>query len=221
MDQPSYYANIPSPVRYDRSLKPNAKLLYGEITALTNKEGFCWAPNEYFATLYDVSSETVSRWISQLRDAGYIEVEILHIEGNKRRITIDKIINRSCQKGQEVLTKKSIPLDKKVKPIYENITINNTSNIYIETAFEFLEKNAPTQLESALMNFKSKITDFEAFKTYFNNRVDKDDLELKPRVLIGAMKMLAETWIGNLRKEQFAQPDKNITGPAYMAKPLD
>lgn len=29
----SYYAIIPANVRYDKRLKPNTKLLYGEITA--------------------------------------------------------------------------------------------------------------------------------------------------------------------------------------------
>lgn len=201
MDQPGFYALIPASVRYDTALKPNAKLMYGEITALTNREGFCWADNAYFAGLYNVSLETVSRWISQLRDGGYIDVEILHNDGNKRRLTIDKKIKTSCQKHQDLLTKRSRPLDKKVNPIKEIITINNTKNIYSDNAFEFLQKNHPSMLESALMKFQSKITDFEDFKTYFNNRADKDNLDYQPRVLIGAMNMLATSWIKNLGKE--------------------
>ena len=58
----SYYAIIPANVRYDQRLKPNTKLLYGEITALCNERGFCWAGNEYFADLYGVNKETISRW---------------------------------------------------------------------------------------------------------------------------------------------------------------
>ena len=50
-ETPNYYAIIPSNVRYS-DLKPNAKLLYGEITALSNKHGFCFASNKYFANLY-------------------------------------------------------------------------------------------------------------------------------------------------------------------------
>ena len=35
-EKPSYYAIIPANVRYDKRLTDKAKLLYGEITCLTN-----------------------------------------------------------------------------------------------------------------------------------------------------------------------------------------
>lgn len=80
-----YYAIIPSYVRYDNDLPPNAKLLYGEITALTNSKGYCWATNEYFASLYNVGKQSVSLWIKALVDKGYIESEIKY-KGNTKEI---------------------------------------------------------------------------------------------------------------------------------------
>jgi hypothetical protein len=69
--KPSYYAIIPANVRYS-NLKPNTKLLYGEITALASKEGYCFASNRYFADLYDVTKNTISSWISD-----YIKQDLL------------------------------------------------------------------------------------------------------------------------------------------------
>ena len=73
----SYYAIIPANVRYDKDLPPNAKLLYGEITALCNEKGYCWATNNYFASLYSVGKKSITRWISSLEKKCYITVEFV------------------------------------------------------------------------------------------------------------------------------------------------
>ena len=86
-DKPNYYAIIPGDVRYDPTLKDKAKLLYGEITALSNKEGWCYASNKYFADLYGVSITTISLLIKNLIDKGYLESEITYKEGSRE---IDK-----------------------------------------------------------------------------------------------------------------------------------
>lgn len=89
-DKKSYYAIIPSNVRYDTRLCANAKLLYGEISALCNERGYCWASNEYFAELYSVSRTSISKWISALKECGYINV-LMQYENDKvgtRRIVL-------------------------------------------------------------------------------------------------------------------------------------
>ena len=134
-----YYAIIPADVRYDARLTPNAKLLYGEITALCNEKGFCWAMNGYFAELYSVSKVSVSKWVGSLRDCGYIECEVQYKEGTKQ------ITNRYIRLATPIkeilgtpIKKSLIPSQRKVKdPIKEmfkdnttvNNTVNNTSNM--------------------------------------------------------------------------------------------
>ena len=111
MQKPNYYAIIPSEVRYS-SLKPNAKLLYGEITALSNKTGYCFASNNYFAELYNVSKNTVSRWIGDLKKLGFITIQI---ERNSNKQITKRIIG--------IVQKVDTPNDIKVK---DNTTrINN------------------------------------------------------------------------------------------------
>ena len=79
----NYYAIIPATVRYSKELKANEKLLYGEITSLSNKNGYCYAQNRYFADLYGVSIETVSRWLSNLQKCGFIQIEIKRNENKE------------------------------------------------------------------------------------------------------------------------------------------
>jgi len=82
MTKPNYYAVIPAEVRYSKNLTPNAKLLYAEITALSQKDGACWASNKYFSNLYNVSAVTISRWISSLVENNFINREIVYKNGS-------------------------------------------------------------------------------------------------------------------------------------------
>ncbi len=107
MKQPNYYAVIPANVRYDKDLTANAKLLYGEISALAQKDGVCYATNKYFAELYNVSQVSISKWINSLVDKKYINFKIIYKEGTK------EILNRYL----------TLVYD----PIKENLKDNNTS----------------------------------------------------------------------------------------------
>jgi biotin operon repressor len=77
-ENPSFFSIIPGIVRYDKSLNPYARLLYSELTALTKKEGYAWASNKYLADLYQVERSSISHWIKQLQDAGYIRIELIY-----------------------------------------------------------------------------------------------------------------------------------------------
>ena len=116
----SYYAVIPANVRYDDSLPPNAKLLYGEITALCNAGGFCWASNQYFANLYGVSILSIKRWIKALIDRGYITSRFIYKRGSKE-------IDTRCI---QICYHPSIKND--TNPGIKNDTDNNT---YINNTF--------------------------------------------------------------------------------------
>ena len=73
--KPGYWAVIPAAVRYDRQLPPNAKLLYAEISSLTDQRGYCYASNAYFQQLYELSERTVQNLLRALQKAGYIRIE--------------------------------------------------------------------------------------------------------------------------------------------------
>lgn len=80
MKQPGYYAILPASVRYDDRINSSQKVFFSEITALSNKRGYCSASNNYFARLYKVSKSTISAWVRGLSDAGHIRVDYIRAE---------------------------------------------------------------------------------------------------------------------------------------------
>ena len=134
----SYYAIIPATVRYSNELKANEKLLYGEITSLSNKNGYCYAQNRYFANLYNVSIETVSRWLSHLQKLGFIRLEVKRNE-NKEVIAryIYIVDTPSPQKNQYPYPQKyQEPIDENVKENNINYNKDDLFNLIINNSYK-------------------------------------------------------------------------------------
>lgn len=146
---PGFYAVIPADVRYAKNLNANAKLLYGEITALCNKEGYCWASNTYFAELYGCTPQSISNWIQELVSQDFIRTENFPERGNLRHIYLNHSRNQQTFDFEEKtaikngyivpneigeLSNSVIEVSKSVielsnSVITNNNTINTTSNI--------------------------------------------------------------------------------------------
>lgn len=116
-EKPNFYAILKADVRYDKRLSSTAKIIHAEITALTNKNGFCWAANKYFADNFDISERQVSKIIAQLEELNHISTEVL--ENNKRKIRVE-------QKFQGDRTKVHTP--PRTKVLYNNTSNNNINN---------------------------------------------------------------------------------------------
>ncbi|WP_459127743.1 conserved phage C-terminal domain-containing protein [Latilactobacillus curvatus] len=125
-EEPNYYAIIPANVRYDKRLIQGAKLLYGEITALSNQKGYCWASDGYFMKLYKVSRKTIQTWLKSLEDSGYISREVTYKEGSNE---IDTRYIRF--RAYPIHEKVNTPMHEKVTDNITsfNTTVNNTNNI--------------------------------------------------------------------------------------------
>lgn len=207
-EKKSYYAIIPANIRYDESIPPNAKLLYGEITALCNAEGYCWASNKYFADLYGVSPITISRWINVLASRGYISTRIVYKEGTK------EIANRYIQICYDPINKNvNTPIDENVK---ENNTssFNTTSNsdIYIpgkKEASETPKEFTPPTLEEiqAYCKKRNNKVDAQKFFDFYNEAEWKDSEGKKVR----SWKQKVITWEGNRRKKSDPNAAKEDT----------
>lgn len=177
-NKPNYYAIIPANVRYDKSLKANEKLLYGEITCLTQSTGECFASNEYFANLYDTTKETVSRWISNLKKYDYIDVVITYKKDSK---TIDKrIITLLTKKSIPYCEKNQYPIDEKIKDNITSINITRNNISYDDFLFlwnEFATTNKLSKVAKLSESRKKKILartkDFKDFRMAFEVSLKK------------------------------------------------
>ena len=153
--KPNYYAILTAEVRYSKTLTPNAKLLYAEITALINMNGICFATNKYFSQLYGKTKTTVSKWVSELVKEGYIELHFTYKEGTKE---IDKRYIRILKGG--VAKQNYNPLVKNLKD--NNININNNTTYsnkkpFIDEIKEYcLERNNDIDAEQFYDFYESK-----------------------------------------------------------------
>lgn len=120
--KPNYWAVLPAQVRYDANLPPNAKLLYAEISALTNEKGYCYAGNEYFQGLYSLSERTIFRLLRALEIGGYIRIQSSRQDEDGRKIFAGlNPLSVTDKNVSETLTKMSVTTDK-------NVTHNNINN---------------------------------------------------------------------------------------------
>ena len=154
-ETPSYYAVIPADVRYDNRLRANEKLMYGEITCLSNKLGYCYSTNSYFAGLYDVTPQAVSKWISNLEACGYIKTEYIR-EGKE---IVERRIYMLSTKDCEVSTKVDERINKSLRTykqkIKENTTRESTTSDNITRDSDKPKSDFQIVVETYFQNFKN------------------------------------------------------------------
>lgn len=165
-DKPSYYSILTADVRYDEKLSASEKLLFSEITALSNKHGYCTAGNGYFSKLYNVSDRSVTRWIKHLKELGYLKYVPIYKKDSKE---VD-------ERRLYPLTNSKEPLDKNVyggrqkcpRPLDKNVEDNITSINNINTNND-IKENSNKSNSSNKDNF-----DYKKFIEWFNELSDKN-----------------------------------------------
>ena len=194
--QKNFYAIIPAFVRYDKDLQPNAKLLYGEITALSNEKGFCWAENEYFANLYNVSKTSISKWISSLIKKQYITSEIVYKQGTKE---IEHRYLRIVGGGIE--EKLNTPIEEKLK---DNNTSNNITLKEINKE-SFSEEDLALWFSKVYEIYPRKVSKVKA-KEMFERKLRGLDKETAYKKAIAIYRMLerqVEVWESENRETNY------------------
>jgi len=126
-----YYCVIPHYILEDEDLTDKTKLVYGEISSLVNKEGYCFAKDSHFEKIFKARKRTIQSCIKQLKDKGYISVIYEGKGGSIRKI---------------YLTQKSAGNDIKCKNLQETTQKsagnNGHNNVYNNTIYNNKNANA-------------------------------------------------------------------------------
>lgn len=200
-DKKSYYAVIPGDVRYAQ-IPGNVKLLYGEISALCNERGYCWASNQYFAELYEVHKDTISKWVKILTDHGFIRYEV--VNKNERKIWLS---HAPSVEGDS--TKEQGGVAPKSKGDSTNVRHNTTGNTTVNNT----EKEEPS------------LTPGEFAKRFFEQAIEWREACGDPGYLMGdqlleVAKSMVEKWGKARSKKELASFTDYWTEPTPSGKKM-
>tara|TARA_R110002110_G_scaffold8685_1_gene43492 strand:+ start:1031 stop:1630 length:600 start_codon:yes stop_codon:yes gene_type:complete len=178
-ENPNYYAIIPSEVRY-ADITPNAKLLYAEISALTNMNGKCNASTNYFAKLYKVSKTSIQNWLKCLEDNKFITRKNIYKEGSKEILsryiklfeysTQDKLRdNNNITYSNNNLTDSKARFKKPTVNDIKEYCLWRNNGIDSETFFDFYESKDWKVGKNKMKDWKACIRTWEKRQNKTNN----------------------------------------------------
>ena len=171
---PAYYSILTADVRYSKELSDFEKLLFSEISALTQKDGYCTASNAWLASLYGKTKETISRCISKLKKLGFIEV--VEVWNDKKEVILRKVY---------LLTKTSTGIDENVKE--NNTRINNTSRNNTS-----IKRDASNTHETDLQTLQDMGVEKQLAQDWLQTRKEKRAGSLTPTVVAGLQREAAK-----------------------------
>ena len=73
----AFWSVIPATVLDDMQLQANAKILYGVLSSLMRREGYCWPSNAQLAAAMHCSEDVIRRWLAALQHDGHIQVRVV------------------------------------------------------------------------------------------------------------------------------------------------
>lgn len=129
MNIPGYFSILTADVRYSKDLTDFEKLLFSEISALSQKNGYCTASNSYFAELFGKAKETVSRSISKMAKLKFLNV--VEVRNHKKEVVLRKIHVVTEPKNIDAPIDENIntPIDDSINPLLTKISIGIDENV--------------------------------------------------------------------------------------------
>jgi len=128
MSEGNYWAVMTAPLLECTEISDGAKLFYAQVSRFANSGGVCWKSNQTLSTELGVSERTITRYVAELENAGFICTEFVGVRDKKRRserhirlaqpfpFKVDKNVYLNIDKNVED------KVDKNVYPHKENNT---------------------------------------------------------------------------------------------------
>ncbi len=107
-----YYIIITHSVYADKELNDGAKLLYGLILSLSQKNGVCFAENTYLAETLNKSKRMVNYYLEMLKAKNYIYI---HQEKSGFRLIATQDTRVSLKKIEKPLKTQARQLNSQIK----------------------------------------------------------------------------------------------------------
>src|SRR5699024_876746 len=200
LTQGGNYAILPAAIIYDNNLTDSEKLLVCELTALSNKMGYCYASNKYLSGIFNVTVETVSRRINRLKNKGYLRVELIRdgkeikerhiyplmdvsmgIDANVKRgidANVKRGIDANVKRGIDANVKRGIDANVKENILYNNNLNNNNLN-----------NNKDDGVDVGVVFDSFSELGFGTINGYTAEQIGEWSKTFEPKVIIKAMKL--------------------------------
>jgi len=160
------------PAKLAEEGKPTKALLYGLITSLINKEGFCWATNVYLAQKMGMRSKTqVSIYLNELVKEGWVVAEVDVKAKHPRKISLASPVldkHKQLPHSEFRMTrseKRKAPFGNPSAPLSENRK-KVVSNRVVSKEYTYSSKVQKSLFEELWKRYPLKTGKSKAFKKF-------------------------------------------------------
>ena len=198
--QENFYSVILTEVMRHSSLLAEEKILYGHISSLCNRYGYCYASNQYFADLFKgrkkrasdktgdekISTRTICRWLKSLKEYGFVIYK--NSKSKHRKIYLQTQRELQFYYDKDVAVEKvyydkqkhstTTNNDTSKELLYLKKTISKTISVCTHTDENSKEKKSTTKdTKKKELVFSNWLEEFKGDKDYENFKEKRYDLE--------------------------------------------
>lgn len=213
--QPSYFTILTAEVRYSEAISDFEKILFSEIVLLTKAKGFCFASNNYFAKVFNKDKTQISKYIANLKKAGFIDIEMIYKENTQEVVgRVIRIKLPSLNDSQDVENSennddvKAYSEELETTPIVKNdntpiVKNDNQNNINILNKYNIITSELDNLVNHDAVDYKN----LNSQKNNFENQdINQSDFQADDKAILSAS--------DNLKPHAHSSPESPLTeGP--------